>query len=112
MDQQKRRKRRGKEPEKRINTVQYILEIAREKMEDPEVLEILKRSGKDSEWFSKNYETLRSKFEGKILAIKNNDVVSEADTVEELLDKLEEKKENVGFLLIETIPPKNLSFIL
>ena len=53
-------------------------------MEDSEVLEILKRSGKDSEWFSKNYEKLQSKYEGKILAIKNNDVISHADTVEEL----------------------------
>ncbi|HID18240.1 TPA: hypothetical protein EYP27_01720 [Candidatus Bathyarchaeota archaeon] len=81
-------------------------------MEDAQILEILKRSGEDSKWVSENYDEFQSKYEGKILAIKNKNIVCEADTMEELLNKLEERGENVGLLLIESVPPRNISFIL
>lgn len=81
-------------------------------MEDSQILEILRKSEEDSEWVSKDFENLRSKYEGKVLAIKGKRVVSCADTVEELVENLEETGENVGFLLIEAVPPKGVSFIL
>jgi len=81
-------------------------------MDDEQVLKILKRSEEDSKWLSRKYDELQSKYEGKILAIKDKNVICDANTVEELLSKLEEKGEDLGFLLIETVPPKNISFIL
>lgn len=81
-------------------------------MEDAQVLEILRRSEEDSRWVSEEYEKLRGKYAGKVLAVKNKKVVCDADTIEELVDKLQGMGENVGFLLIESIPPKDLSFIL
>jgi len=81
-------------------------------MEDDEVLKLLKVSVEDSMWVSEEYDELQRKYEGKILAVKNKNVICDADTMEELLNKLDEKGENAGFLLIETIPPKNISFIL
>jgi len=65
----------------------------------------------DSQWVTENYDKLR-KYEGKVIAIKNQKIIQVSDTLEHLLKKLEEKKENSAFLLIEAIPPKGVSFIL
>jgi len=81
-------------------------------MENSQILELLKTLEKDSEWVSEKYEQLREKYEGKVFAVKNRNVICYADTIEELLDKLEKKGENASFLLIEAIPPRNTSFIL
>jgi len=81
-------------------------------MEDSHILEILKKFEEDSRWVSEEYDKLRSKYEGKVFAVRNKNVVSYADTVEELVEKLEKMGEDVGFLLIETVPPRDLSFIL
>ncbi len=79
---------------------------------DAEILKSLKRAAEDGEWVSKNYDELRERYEGKVFAVKNKRVVESADTVEELRTKLEAKGEKMGFLLIESIPPKDASFIL
>jgi hypothetical protein len=65
----------------------------------------------DSQWVTENYDKLR-KYEGKVIAIKNKKIIEISDTVENLFKKLEQKKENSAFLLIEAIPPKGVSFIL
>jgi hypothetical protein len=82
------------------------------KMEDSEILEILKKSEEDGEWVSESFQNLRSKYSGKVLAVKGKHIVSCADTVEELIKSLEKTDENIGLLLIEAVPPKGLSFIL
>jgi hypothetical protein len=81
-------------------------------MEDCQILEILKKSEGDSEWVSKEYDKLRTKYEGKVFAVRNKTVLSAADTAEELAAKLKDLGEDVGFVLIETIPRRGLSFIL
>jgi hypothetical protein len=65
----------------------------------------------DSQWVTENYDKLR-KYEGKVIAVKNQEIIEVSDTLEHLLRKLEERKENSAFLLIEAIPPKGVSFIL
>lgn len=81
-------------------------------MEDVQILKLLGMFEADNEWISKSYEELKKKHEGKIFAVKNREVVHEAETVGDLLDELEKEGENTAFLLIESIPPKNVSFIL
>lgn len=81
-------------------------------MEDAEILELLRMFEADNEWISKSYEELKKKHEGKVFAVKNKKVVHEAETVDDLLKGLEKEGKNMAFLLIETIPPKNVSFIL
>jgi hypothetical protein len=81
-------------------------------MEDPQILEILKKSEGDSRWVSEEYDRLRTKYEGKVFAVRNKTVLSHADTAEELVKKLENMGEDIGFVLIETIPRRDLSFIL
>ena len=81
-------------------------------MEDSQILEILKKSEGDSEWVSEEYDKLRTKYEGKVFAVRNKTVLSHADTAEELVKKLDNMGEDIGFVLIETIPRRDLSFIL
>jgi len=81
-------------------------------MEDSQILEILKKSEGDSRWVSEEYDKLRTKYEGKVFAVRNKTVLSHADTAEELVKKLENMGEDIGFVLIETIPRRDLSFIL
>jgi hypothetical protein len=47
-----------------------------------------------------------------VFAVKNKNVLSHADTAEELVAKLENMGEDVGLILIEAIPRRDLSFIL
>lgn len=81
-------------------------------MQDSEILEILKIAEEDSKWFSEKYKELQAKYEGKVVAIKNKNVVGDADSVDELLDKVGKKGEDAAHILIETIPPRDVSFIL
>lgn len=81
-------------------------------MEDSQILEILRKSEGDSKWVSEEYDKLRTKYEGKVFAVRNKNVLSHADTAEELVAKLENMGEDVGLVLIETIPRRGLSFIL
>jgi len=71
-----------------------------------------KRAQRDSKWISDNYDQLREKYDKKAFAVKDGKVVGDADTVQDLVDKLEKNGENAAFLLIEVIPPKDASFIL
>ena len=80
--------------------------------QDAEILKSLSKAAEDSEWVSKNYDELRKKYEGKVFAVRNKKVIEGADTVEKLRMELEAKGEDVAFLLIESIPPKDASFIL
>jgi len=73
--------------------------------------EILKALNEDSKWITENYDALK-KYEGKVIAIKNKKIIRISDDLQELLEELEEDKEDAAFLLIEAIPPKNVSFIL
>jgi len=81
-------------------------------MEDCQILELLKESEGDSEWVSKEYDKLRAKYAGKVFAVRNKNVLSDADTTEELVAKLKTMGEDVERILIETIPQKGLCFIL
>ena len=71
----------------------------------------LERLEKDSVWVTEQYDSLR-KYEGKVIAVKNQTIIAVSDNLEKLLKDLEKKKENSACLLLEAIPPKNVSFIL
>ncbi len=81
-------------------------------LKDSEILEILKIAEEDSKWFSEKYEDLRTQYEGKVVGIRNKSVVVDAKSTDELVQKMEEKGEDVALVMIETIPTKDVSFIL
>lgn len=71
----------------------------------------LERLEEDSAWVTQHYDSLK-KFEGKVVAVKNKDIIAVSENLEKLLKDLENKNENAACLLLEAIPPKNVSFIL
>jgi hypothetical protein len=71
----------------------------------------LERLEQDSVWVTQNYDSLR-KYQGKVVAIKNKAIIAVSDNIETLLKNLELKNENPACLLLESIPPKNVLFIL
>lgn len=81
-------------------------------MQDSEILQILKTAEEDTKWFSEKYEELRIKYDGKVVALKNRDVFDDAESVAELVEKVRKKGEDAAYMLIETIPRKDVSFIL
>ncbi len=90
----------------------FLLEEEVSKTQDSEILQILKVAEEDSKWFSEKYEQLQAKYEGRVLGIKNKNVVGDAESVEELLNTVQKKGEDTAYMLIETIPAKDVSFIL
>jgi len=74
-------------------------------------IEILEALEEDSRWVTEHYEELQ-KYEGKVITVKNKVVILTTDNIEDAIVELEKRGENTAFLLMETIPPKNASFIL
>lgn len=70
----------------------------------------LERLEADSAWVTQHYDRLE-KYQGKVVAIKNKGIIAVSENLETLLEELE-KKEKPACLLLEAIPPKNVSFIL
>lgn len=73
--------------------------------------ELLEKLDQDNDWLNENHEYLQ-KYKGKIIAIKNKKIIALSETVDELLSMLEKMDENPAFVLIETIPSKDVAFIL
>ncbi len=71
----------------------------------------LERLEEDSAWVTQHYESLK-KYQGKVVAVKNKDIIAVSENLDTLLEELEKKKDNPACLLLEAIPPKNVSFIL
>ena len=80
-------------------------------MENAKLHTQLEKLDQDSIWLNEHYNELQ-KFQGKIIAIKDKQIIIVCDNLDELLEELESKKENPAFLLIEAIPPENVAFIL
>jgi len=80
--------------------------------EKDKILEHLRSIEEDSKWVSQRFDELKEKYEGKVFAVKNKRVICDAGNVQDLMKELDEKGEDVAFLLIESIPPKDVSFIL
>jgi len=71
----------------------------------------LERLDQDSIWLNEHYYDLR-RYRGKVIAIKEKQIIAVQDSLEALLEELEKKNENPAFLLIEAMPSENIAFIL
>ncbi|MCK4478850.1 hypothetical protein KAU88_10070 [Candidatus Bathyarchaeota archaeon] len=86
------------------------IEFTRRTTMPPEV-ELLQELDRDSNWVSENYDILQ-KYQGKVIAVRGQKIIAIQDSIEELLEVLEQKKEDPALLLIEAIPQKDVAFIL
>lgn len=79
---------------------------------DADILKALAEMEKSRDWVSKNYDELRTKHQGKVFAVKDEGVVESSDRITDLLETVEKKGEASAYLLIESIPPKGVVYIL
>jgi hypothetical protein len=75
-------------------------------------LESLQAFEEDDRWLHENVDRLRAKFVNKFVAIKNKQVIDYSSEIEELVKKLEGKKENPSQLVIEFINTKDFKLFL
>ena len=99
-----------------LNHKSYLLpsfKFIREKMQEEEEIKLLfKVFEKNEEWFNDHYEDLQEKYQDTIIAIKNQEVIEVKTDLEELLNVLEMKGEDINTVFITSIPPKGFAFIL
>ena len=79
---------------------------------DDQILKILEEAEINSKWVTEKYDELKRMYEGMVFAVKDKKVIHATETMEELLDEMEKRDENMAFLLIESVPSSDLSFIL
>lgn len=66
---------------------------------------------KDSEWLTDHYEDIKDSG-NKVVAIKDGQVIHEGETMEDVLRELENRGEDLAYILVEVIPSDDVSFIL
>ncbi len=79
---------------------------------DTDILKTIEATEKSRNWISKHYDELRVKYEGKVFAVKGEDVVDSSDSVTTLLEDVKKKGEDTALLVIESIPQKGVAYIL
>lgn len=77
----------------------------------PPDIQLLQSLENDCGWVSENYDKLQ-KYQGKVVAVKERNIIAVEENMDMLLQKLEKLKENPAFLLIEAIPRRNVALIL
>ena len=76
-------------------------------------LVLLKNFEEDSRWFHNNTDEIAKQgFVNQFVAIKDKRVICAEKNLNELITKLEEKKENPSYLFIEFVYPKGFTIIL
>lgn len=68
-----------------------------------QTLQLLNSIEKDLEWFSLNYKNLIKKFNEKFIAIKDESIVAEGHTFEEVISKIESKNLDPTNVLIKFV---------
>lgn len=79
---------------------------------EEELKPLLETFEKNWSWFSEHYDQLEKKYASKVLAIKNQKVAAVSEKIEDLLEDLKAKSEDISSIYIGSIPPKGIAFIL
>ncbi len=78
-----------------------------------EQAQLIERFGNDSDWFYRNTDKLREEgYVDKFVAIKNFQPIASDENIDVLIGKLEERKENLAFVFIEFVYPKDYVLLL
>ncbi len=81
-------------------------------IDEIDVAKVLEEVEKAREWIKAHYDELRAKYEGKIFAVRGDKVVSASGHIHEVLKEVQEKGEDPLLLVLDSIPSKDVSFIL
>jgi hypothetical protein len=79
-------------------------------MREEEIIKLLLEKGvKEEELLKSKYDELQGK---GLIAISGDKIIGIAETMEELRRELEEKGEDPSLVTIDTVPSRDVSFIL
>lgn len=81
-------------------------------MTEIEELKCLSELNKNSEWIASRYEEIREVYAGKFIAVKDLSVIENDENVNDLLNRLYARDENIDCIAVEFVPPRNLMIIL
>lgn len=79
---------------------------------DNVILQLLNEYERDAKWFFRNYESLKKKFRGKYVLVKNKEVKAVANSMEELKRKAKKLNLNVATSVVKFIPKKDIVVII
>lgn len=77
-----------------------------------EDVKLLEAFEKNEEWFNEHYEEFQETYTDMVLAIKDKKVISVSAKIEDLLEDLKAKDEDISSVYIGSIPAKGIAFIL
>jgi len=66
----------------------------------------------DFKWFLKESESLKKDYRGKVILIKNKDIIASGKTIEEVKKKAEKLKVNIEKSVVQFIPSEDITLVI
>jgi hypothetical protein len=69
--------------------------------------QLLEKGLKNSDWVQRNFDELAKKYEGKLIAVEDEEVIAASDTMEDLIRQIESKGKNPAETFVTSFPPSD-----
>lgn len=74
--------------------------------------QLLEKGSKSFDWVQRKFDELAKKYEGKLIAVEEGEIIASSDTMEDLITQIEKKGKNPTETYVTSFPPKDLIWIL
>jgi len=74
--------------------------------------QLLEKGSKSFDWVQRNFDELARKYEGKLIAVEDKEIIASSDTIEDLVIQIEKRGKNPAETYVTSFPPKDLIWIL
>lgn len=74
--------------------------------------QLLCRGIRSFNWVQKKFDELAEKYEGKLVAVEDEEIIASSDSIEDLIAQIKKMGKNPAELLITSFPPRDVLWIL
>ncbi|MFQ6130379.1 MAG: DUF5678 domain-containing protein [Candidatus Hadarchaeaceae archaeon] len=74
--------------------------------------QLLENGFRSFDWVQKNFDELARKYEGKLVAVVDEEIIASSDTIEDLIMQIEKKGKNPAETYVTSFPPRDIIWIL
>ena len=74
--------------------------------------QLLEKGSKSFDWVQRKFDELAKKYEGKLVAVEEGEIIASSGTMEDLIKQIEKKGKNPAETYVTSFPPKDLIWIL